>query len=414
MWTKLKAQFLQGRGIGTIIIGVTGAVLALQWSGTLQLLESAVLDRWLTLRPLESGESRVIIVTIDEPDISRLGRWPMSDATLAKLLEKLKQQQPTAIGLDLYRNLPVEPGHQELVKVLASTPNLIGVKQALSKTSEPAVDPPPLLQKHARVAASDLVLDTDGTVRRHLLSVRNQQGKTILTLGTKLALAYLEAKNIKPETSGKDGILKLGKAKFRPLQENEGGYVRADVGGYQILSNFHRLPGGVPKISITDVLEDRIPTNLMQGRIVLIGSVAASLGDKFYTPYTTNPRTLWSGIDLHADLASQILSAALDGRQLLMGVPELLEGFWIFLWSSVGTALGWRVRSSRWGVVVTLAAGGSLMGSAYLLFLGGWWISIASPFLALVSAGLVSRGFLLWRELQLSVDRKLWRSLCDG
>ena len=402
MWTKLKAQFFQGRGIGTIIIGVTGAVLALQWSGTLQLLESAVLDRWLTLRPLESGESRVIIVTIDEPDISRLGRWPMSDATLAKLLKKLKQQQPTAIGLDLYRNLPVEPGHQELVKVLASTPNLIGVKQALSKTSEPAVDPPPLLQKRDRVAASDLVLDTDGTVRRHLLSVRNQQGKTILTLGTKLALAYLEAKNIKPETSGKDGILKLGKAKFRPLQENEGGYVRADVGGYQILSNFHRLPGGVPKISMTDVLEDRVPQNLIQGRIVLIGSVAASLGDKFYTPYTTNPRTLWSGIDLHADLASQILSAALDGRQLLMGVPELLEGFWIFLWSSVGTALGWRVRSSRWGVVVTLAAGGSLMGSAYLLFLGGWWISVASPFLALVSAGLVSRGFLLWRELQLS------------
>ena len=402
MWTKLKAQFFQGRSIGTIIIGVTGAVLALQWSGTLQLLESAVLDRWLTLRPLESGESRVIIVTIDEPDISRLGRWPMSDATLAKLLKKLKQQQPTAIGLDLYRNLPVEPGHQELVKVLASTPNLIGVKQALSKTSEPAVDPPPLLQKRDRVAASDLVLDTDGTVRRHLLSVRNQQGKTILTLGTKLALAYLEAKNIKPETSGKDGILKLGKAKFRPLQENEGGYVRADVGGYQILSNFHRLPGGVPKISMTDVLEDRVPQNLIQGRIVLIGSVAASLGDKFYTPYTTNPRTLWSGIDLHADLASQILSAALDGRQLLMGVPELLEGFWIFLWSSVGTALGWRVRSSRWGVVVTLAAGGSLMGSAYLLFLGGWWISVASPFLALVSAGLVSRGFLLWRELQLS------------
>jgi adenylate cyclase len=402
MWTKLKAKFLQGRSIGTIIMGVTGAALALQWSGTLQLLESAILDRWLTLRPLESGESRIIIVTIDEPDISRLGRWPMSDATLAQLLEKLKQQQPKAIGLDLYRNLPVEPGHQELVKVLASTPNLIGVKQALSKTSEPAVDPPPLLQKHDRVAASDLVLDTDGTVRRHLLSVRNQQGKTILTLGTKLALAYLETKNIKPETSGKDGILKLGKAKFRPLQENEGGYVRADVGGYQILSNFHRLPGGVPKISMTDVLEDRIPTNLMRGRIVLIGTLAASLGDNFYTPYTTDPRTIWSGVELHADLASQILSAALDGRQLLKGVPELLEGFWIVLWSSVGTALGWKVRSPRWGAIVTLAAGGSLMGSAYLLFLGGWWISVASPFLAFVSAGLVSRGFLLWRELQLS------------
>jgi PAS domain S-box-containing protein len=403
MWKNLKTKFLQGQSIGTIIIGVTGAVLALQWSGTLQLLESAVLDRWLTLRPLETGESRVVIVTIDEPDILRLGHWPMQDATLAKLLEKLKQQQPRAIGLDLYRNLPVEPGHQELLKVFASTPNLIGIKKALSNASGPAVDPPPILQDHDQVAASDLVQDADGKVRRHLLSVRNRQGETTLTLGTKLALAYLEGQNIQPDVSGKDGtLIKLGKAKFQPLQENEGGYVRADVDGYQILANFQRLRGGVPKISVTDVLEDRIPANLMRGRIVLIGSVAASLNDKFYTPYTTNPHTFWSGIELHADLASQILSAALDGRQLLRGVPEPIEWFWVFLWSNVGTALGWRVRSPCWVVVVILAAGASLMGSAYLFFLGGWWVSAVSPFLSLVSAGLVSRGFVLWRQLQLS------------
>ncbi|AFZ21760.1 adenylate/guanylate cyclase domain-containing protein [Allocoleopsis franciscana] len=403
MWTKLKAQFLRRQSIGTIIIGVTGVVLALQWSGTLQLLESAVLDRWFRLRPLETGESRVIIVTIDEPDISRLGHWPMSDATLATLLEKLKQQQPTAIGLDFYRNLPVEPGHQELLKVFASTPNLIGIKKALSNASSPAVEPPPILQNRDQVAASDLVQDADGKVRRHLLSVRNRQGKTIMTLGTKLALAYLESKNIQPEVNGKDKtLIQMGKAKFRPLQENEGGYVRADVGGYQILSNFHKTRGGVPKISITDVLEDRIPANLMRGRIVLIGTVAASLNDNFYTPYTTNPHTFWSGVELHADLASQILSAALDGRQLLRGVPEPIEWFWVFLWSSVGTALGWRVRSPCWVVVVILAAGASLMGSAYLFFLGGWWVSAVSPFLSLVSAGLVSRGFVLWRQLQLS------------
>jgi adenylate cyclase len=402
MWTKLKAPFLRRQSIGTIIIGVTGAVLALQWSGTLQLLESAVLDRWYRLRPLETGESRVVIVTIDEPDISRLGRWPMSDATLAKLLEKLKQQQPRAIGLDFYRNLPVEPGHQELLKVYASTPNLILIQKAISDASTPAVDPPPIIQERNQVAASDLVLDADGKIRRHLLSIRNRQGITSMTLGTKLALAYLEAEKIKPPTTGKDGIILLGEAKFRPLQENEGGYVRADVGGYQILSNFHKTHGGVPKISMTDVLEDRIPANLMRGRIVLIGSVAASLNDNFYTPYTTNPHTFWSGVELHADLASQILSAALDGRQLLRGVPEPIEWLWVFLWSSVGTALGWRVRSLGWVVIVIPATSISLMGIAYLFFLGGWWVSAASPFLALVGAGLVSRGFVLWRELQLS------------
>ncbi|NEP12562.1 MAG: CHASE2 domain-containing protein [Symploca sp. SIO2C1] len=402
MWTKLKTRFLRGRILGTIVVSVTGAVLGLQWAGTLQLLESAILDRWFRLRPLESSKSRLVIVTIDEEDISRLERWPMSDATLATVLEKLKQQQPRVIGLGLYRNLPVEPGHQELVKVFTSTLNLIGIQRALSNNNGPAVDPPPVLREQNQIAASDLVIDTDGKVRRHLLSVRDPDGKINMTLGTKLALAYLEAENIRLQNTDKEGILKLGKARFQPLQENEGGYIRADVGGYQILANFHALREKVPKISMTDVLEDRIPNNLMRGRIVVIGSVAASLDDNFYTPFTTNPNTIWSGIELHADLASQILSAALDGRQLLRGVPEPIEWLSVFLWSSIGTILGWKVRSPLWLVVVILATTGSLMGSAYLFFLRGWWLTVTSPFLAFVSAGLISRGFLLWQELQLS------------
>jgi len=113
------------------------------------------------------------------------------------------------------------------------------------------------------------VQDPDGKIRRHLLSVRDHHGKTTMTLGTKLALAYLEAKNIKLE-AGKDGVLKLGKANFLPLEESAGGYVNADVGGYQILSNFYRTLAGYPKISISDVLQDRIPANLIKGRMSLL------------------------------------------------------------------------------------------------------------------------------------------------
>ncbi|MEW6498121.1 MAG: CHASE2 domain-containing protein, partial [Cyanobacteriota bacterium] len=386
MWKRLRAQILQWRGLGTIVISVTGAILVLQGSGALQLLETAVLDRWLRWRPLESGESRIVIVTIDEADISRLGRWPISDATLAQLLEKLKTQQPRAIGLDLYRNLPIEPGHSELTQVFASTPNLIGIHKAISDAKGAAVAPSPILQKQNQVAASDLVLDADGKVRRHLLSLRDRQGKTSMTLGAKVALTYLSAQNIHAFASGKDGTrIKLGKVQFLPLQENEGGYVRADIGGYQIFANFHRLREGFPKISITDVLEGRIPANLMRGKIVLIGTTAASLGDRFYTPYTTNSRTAWAGVELHADLASEILSAALDGRQPLKSLPEPLEWLWIFLGSIVGAALAWKVRSVRWALIVVPAVSGGLVGSAYLFFLTGWWVVVVSPFLSLVS-----------------------------
>jgi CHASE2 domain-containing sensor protein len=155
----------------------------------LQLLESALLDQWFRLRPAESGESRVVIVTIDEPDISRLKQWPMSDATLAKLIQKLKTQQPAFIGLDLYRDLLVEPGHHELLQVYASTPNLIGIEKVLSDGNKPEVASPPVLRERNQVAASDLVLDTDGKVRRHLLSVRDPERQNQHDTGAKASIS---------------------------------------------------------------------------------------------------------------------------------------------------------------------------------------------------------------------------------
>jgi CHASE2 domain-containing sensor protein len=424
MWKRLKSKIIRLRGIAIISVAITIIVIALQYVSAFQALECAILDRWFRLRPTELGESRIVLVTINESDISKLGQWPIGDAVLAKLLNQLRQQQPSIIGLNLFRNLPVEPGHKELIAAYKSTPNLIGIKKVYRNGNGPTIEPPAILAERDQIAASDLILDADGKFRRHLLSVRvgantpNSSGETTVTLGTKLALHYLKARNIK--TQIKDGITQLGKAKFVPLLENDGGYSQADIGGYQILANFHRLKHKFPQISIIDVLEDRIPDNLMLGRIVIIGSVATSLGESYYTPYTTNSSSTWSGVELHADLASEILSAALDGRQILRGLPEPLGWLWVWLWSCIGTTLGWEVNIRKirlphsrsilmlsgsllgWGVVLLPGAIACLICSGYLLFRAGWWVSVAAPVVALLAAGLVSRGYLLWRGLQLS------------
>jgi CHASE2 domain-containing sensor protein/signal transduction histidine kinase/FixJ family two-component response regulator len=417
MWKRLKIQVMRWRSVEIAAVFVTLAVISLQLTGALQLLECAVLDHWFRLRPSEPIDPRVVIVTIDEKDISRFKSWPIDDATLAKLLDNIKQQDPVAIGLDLYRNLPVEPGHQELLKVYESTPNLIGIQKMLSNTNGPVVEPPSVLAKLNQVAACDLVLENDGKVRRYLLSIRVDEEKTHLTLGTKLALTYLETLNIKLATDSSKEILKLGKAKFVPLQDNEGGFVRADVGGYQILANFRNSHPGVTKIPVFDVLENRIPSDLMRGKVVLVGSVAESFSESFYTPYTDSVNTAWSGVELHADLTSQILSAALDNRQLLRGISEPLGWLWILLWSNVGAALGWeskprhrvklkqRTQSGSLLLVVGVLLPSviiSLFVCTYLLFLTGWWVTVIAPALALISATFLSRGYLLLRSLQLS------------
>lgn len=403
MWTTLKQRIWKQLGILITASSVAGVLVALRWAGTLQLLELVALDQFFRLHPLEPADPRIVIVTIDESDIKKQGQWPMSDAVMARLLLTLKQQNPRAMGLDLYRNLPVEPGHQELVKVFASTPNLIGIKKMVKKAGSDAVEAPPMLLQLGQVSASDLVLDADGKLRRSLLYLRTQDNQSILTLGAKLAFVYLATEGIIPqEVDRSKSQFRLGRAVFSPLQANDGGYIRADVGGYQILSNFRRLRHGFRTISMTAVLEGKIPANLVRDRIVLIGATAESASDRFYTSYSTSLGTAPAGVEIHAHLASQLLSAALDGRPLLQASSESLEGLWILLWSGIGAILGWTSISPRRTVIAVLFFGITLLGSAYLLFLAGWWLIAIAPLMALVGAATISNSYILARNLKLS------------
>jgi CHASE2 domain-containing sensor protein/CheY-like chemotaxis protein/nitrogen-specific signal transduction histidine kinase len=403
MWATLKQRIWQWRGILITAPSIAGVLIGLHFAGTLQLLELVALDQFFRLRPLEPADPRIVIITIDESDIKKQGQWPMSDAVLARLLLALKQQNPRAMGLDLYRNLPVEPGHQELVKVFASTPNLIGIKKMVKKADSDAVEAPPMLLQLGQVSASDLVLDVDGKLRRNLLYLRTQDNQLILTLGAKLAFVYLATEGITPqEVDRSKSQFRLGRAVFTPLQANDGGYVRADTGGYQILSNFRRLRHGFRSISMTAVLEGRMPPNLVRDRIVLIGATAESASDRFYTSYSTTLSTAPAGVEIHAHLTSQLLSAALDGRPLLQASSEPLEGLWILIWSGVGAISGWTSTSPRRTVIAVLFFGITLLGSTYLLFLAGWWLIVIAPLMALVGAATISNGYILARNLKLS------------
>jgi len=401
---------------------VAGLILGLRLTGGLQLLEWAALDQFFQRRPQEPTDSRIVIVALREEDIKKIGQWPISDEILTELLEKIKKQQPRAIGLDLFRYLPVPPGHEELVKVMESTPNLIGIEKVVEDGYGDAVAPPPTLSKRGQVGAINTVIDADGKVRRALLSITLKNGDTIDSLSTRLASIYLEAKGIKIREIEPNNKYGLGKAVFTRMQPNDGGYVGVDNGGYQILFNFRNHgcrgknesfslvdtrkggSGGSQEchifhtVSITEVLENRIPADLMRDRIVLISSVAESSKIRFFTSYSSSPFTAPYAVEIHADIISQILSAALDGRPLLQVWPKLLEELWILLWSLMGATLGWTLLRIRWKAAGILLAGGSLTVVAYLAFLAGWWIPVVPPLLTLAGSGVVITAYMAYTE----------------
>ncbi|WP_448573461.1 CHASE2 domain-containing protein [Trichothermofontia sp.] len=402
----LSAQLTFWQGLGLVVPAITGGILVLRGLGLLQMLEWAALDQLFRLRPRDAIDPRIAIVMIDEATIRREG-WPISDATLATVLDRIRQQQPRVIGLDLYRDLPVEPGHRQLAAILRSTPNLIGVAKVVSDTEGPAVNAPPILKAQQQVAAADVVVDADGKVRRGLLALTSPAGEWVEGLATALVLRYLAVEGVELTVLDPDREhYQLGQAKLRPFRANDGGYVRADDGGYQLLINFR---GGIDRfvrVSMTAILMNQVPPHWAHDRVVLIGTTADSVKDFFLTPYSSTlsqfPEPM-PGVVLHANIASQLLSAALAGRPLLRVWPPGAEWGWITAWASIGAILGWQLRSQKlaqpfpsgYTLLLGLAIGTlTLAGTAYVAFLWGWWIPTVPPLLALGGATVVMTGYV--------------------
>ncbi|MCC5661123.1 CHASE2 domain-containing protein [Nostoc sp. XA010] len=384
---KAKPEVLQRRiglfWIPRIAICVTAPILLLRFGGLLQGGEWNMLDQFFRWRLLqESPEKRIAIVTIDEEDIKKVGKWPIPDQVLAKAIANIKAQQPRAIGLDIYRDLPVESGHQDLVNILKSTPNLYGIEKVVN----PIIAPPPSLNAE-RVGFADQVVDADGKVRRALLSVNLSQNKTRYSLAVKLAQHYLNKEGI--TTKWVDNDPRWGKAVFERFVGNDGGYVHADSGGYQILLNFRGNQENFATFPLRDILEKPIKPNSLRDRLVLIGTTAASIKDVFYTPYnsglfsSSQPMT---GVSIHANIISQIISAVVDGRPLLRVWQEPIECLWILVWAGLGGLISRQLRSPIAIIASLILAGAGLLGIGFLAFCLGWWLPIIPSLLVLLGS----------------------------
>jgi adenylate cyclase len=196
----MKFKFRQevGKLVKTSIttIAVTAVVLALRSAGAFQLWELVTLDRLFKSAPLQTDHKRVVIVAIDEEFIQTTGQWPLPDALLAETIKRISAHEPVAIGLDLYRDLPVRPGHQDLLEVYQTTPNLIGIEKVTGDKFTSSIAPPAQLKALDQVGFNDVLLDNDGKLRRALLSIRKDDGDVYLSLPSRLALMYLERQGI--------------------------------------------------------------------------------------------------------------------------------------------------------------------------------------------------------------------------
>ena len=392
------------RSLGISLLATT-AVLALRLPGGLESLELQTFDWLMRLRPAESTDSRLLVITIGEADIQAQSpdrRGSLSDEALDRLLAILTQQQARVIGIDVYRDYPVDDDYPALANRLQNSDRIVGVCKSLDPTVDPVgVDPPPELTEDL-VGFSDFVEDADGVVRRHLVSLNPDPSSSCTTpyaFSARLAFLYLQDENMTPSFDAA-GNLVMGQAVFPKLHSRSGGYSSIDARGTQILLNYRALsvPGDVAdQTSLTQILEGKVNPEAIANRIVLIGVTATSLTDAWATPYGRSGADKTAGIFLQAQMTSQLISGALGERSVLKVWPIWGDALWICGWAGLGfgasvvmfSAGKSSERKRLFWVIAPLGCGLVLLtGGSFWLLLVGYWVPLVPAGLAFVGSGL--------------------------
>ena len=328
--------------------------------------------------------SRITIVAIAEEDIQAQHQWPLSDAVFADLLAQLQKDKPAVIGLDIYRDIPHKPGTEALAQQLQKA-NVVAVNQ-LGVDGESEVPPPPNFPAD-RVGFTDVVVDGDGTVRRHFMfaALGNIE---LYSFSLRLAQQFLAQKNIL--TKAEPDAIALGNARIKPIEPNTGGYHNIDTEGYQTLIRYQPTSAIAQQLSLMQVLSDDYDASLIAEKIVIIGTTATSLQDIFQTPLSARAQeeSHTPGVVIQAQLTHQLLSAALDGTSLIGTWPQWTELCWAALCGLSGGIIIWRFSHPRPIVSFTFAGIASICTVTGLLFLiNHIWIPVALPLAAFAGAG---------------------------
>jgi signal transduction histidine kinase/CHASE2 domain-containing sensor protein len=324
-----------------------GGLAALAVSGLAQLgawrpLEHSAYNTLFRLRGSMPWDDRVVIVAIDEASLRQFGRFPISRQYYTRLLQTLTQAESSVVVFNVVFS---EPNAEdiELAQAMAEHGRVV-LATAWDENGQPL---PPNSTLQANAIALGHVLkhpDADGITRRIVPEV-----KKIPSLGVAALQAYslVHEPVALPNPKQPFWINWLGKAQQ------------------------------APQYSLADVLARRVPAQVFQHKIVVVGYTAAGL-DPLVTPFAQNPPA--TGVLLNATLVNNLLQQNLLTRLhpvwmvgiLLLGGPGLSVALKRWAWER-------RLASLLMLCVVWVAI-------SLVSFNAGYWLPIAIPIILFCSS----------------------------
>ena len=293
-------------------------------------------------------DEQVVIIDIDEKSMHEQGRYPWSRSKVSELVKILMDSGVVVVGFDVFfaeaeRN-PVEQiiaNNQQLPSALSekiqNLASSVDADKAFASTlqesevvlgflfdnsaksigllPESVIDWHIMAEQRSEIGVYSSVLanleviqssasgagfinsvpESDGFIRRASL-VLSYQGRLYPSLALEVARVYTLADRIEAVSKSSGGISWLQGLTFGKnlIPTNEKG---------QVLIPFKGEKYSFPYISATDVLNHRVPPELLDGAVAFIGTSAVGLADL----RTTSVGVQYPGVEVHANVFESLI-----------------------------------------------------------------------------------------------------------
>jgi adenylate cyclase len=385
----------------TVSALITSAVFAVvggaRSAGDLEALELGAYDWFLRSLPMQAiTENPIVLVKLREHEIQKYGH-PLCDARLALALSELRRLGARAIGVDLWRDVPIrscggtmgdrdlpEAG-VDLAEVVLRDERIVMIENPLE---DPPIAPPSFVAGSGQTAVADIPVHPSGVVRRALIYY-TEADTTYFSLGFQLALQYLADEGIYPINDPEQpDYIRLGETTIPSLRSDHGGYWAVDSGGYQYLADFALGHDGFPVYTLEELFSGSIPADALRDKIVVLGTESATVKDEFYTPFSpTRPNDPFMlGMEIHAHAIHQLIRFAHGDTSPMASWAEGSEYAWTLLWCALGGLLGFSNRAGWFTALASIAGLLMLGGASRVAFQANLWIPLVPPLLGFVSA----------------------------
>jgi CHASE2 domain-containing sensor protein len=384
---------VRSRLLATAVIALAALAIGLAlylWDPRpVQRLELGTVDARFSVRGSGAADPRLVMIAVDDRtlkrfDTNRTGR--LSRAQYARMLDRLRQDRPAVIALDVIFQDAQEPrGDRALLAAFRATrerlvlafqdfaavrqidgtqairPNLLGRPDAVRQTG-------------VRTGFAGLPQDVDASHRRAdyvvdlVPDVQSAYGSTTAASVSASTFAFAAADLVR------------GGALRRRVDDLPAASRRAWGGQSERTTwiDYPGPPGTVRRLSALDVLQGRVAPGVFRDKIVVIGVTTRASTDVLKTPLGAGRGM--PGAEVQADAIDTILRG-----EPLRDVPPLVNILAIILLACLPAVVGLR-RSGGITVAAIAALPIVFLAAAQLAFHGGWIVAVVVPIAALVAA----------------------------